>query len=44
MKPRWRKVLHDLVDNKGRTLLVVFSIAVQGLTIGRLVQKSQEQT
>ena len=34
MRPRWRKVLHDLWDNKGRTLLVVFSIAVGVLSIG----------
>src|SRR5512138_3716523 len=34
MKPRWRKVLHDLYDNKGRTLLVVFSIAVGIFSIG----------
>ena len=34
MKPRWRKVLHDLYDNKGRTLLVVFSIAVGVFSIG----------
>ena len=34
MKPRWRKVLHDLVDNMGRTLLVVFSIAVGVFSIG----------
>src|SRR5512138_916640 len=34
MKPRWRKVLHDLIDNKGRTLLVVFSIAVGVFSIG----------
>jgi putative ABC transport system permease protein len=34
MKPRWRKVLHDLVDNKARTLLVVFSIAVGVFSIG----------
>jgi putative ABC transport system permease protein len=34
MKPRWRKVLHDLVDNIGRTLLVVFSIAVGVFSIG----------
>ena len=34
MKHRWRKVLHDLVDNKGRTLLVVFSIAVGVFSIG----------
>ena len=34
MRPRWRKVLHDLWDNKGRTLLVVFSIAVGVFSIG----------
>src|SRR5215207_1184604 len=34
MKPRWRKVFHDLLDNKGRTLLVVFSIAVGVFSIG----------
>ena len=34
MKPRWRKVLHDLFDNKARTLLVVFSIAVGVFSIG----------
>jgi putative ABC transport system permease protein len=34
MKPRWRKVLHDLMDNKARTLLVVFSIAVGVFSIG----------
>jgi len=34
MRPRWRKVLHDLFDNKGRTLLVVFSIAVGVFSIG----------
>lgn len=34
MKPRWRKVLHDLIDNKGRTLLVVLSIAVGVFSIG----------
>src|SRR5687768_10429056 len=34
MRPRWRKVLHDLIDNKGRTLLVVFSIAVGVFSIG----------
>src|SRR6266498_4582941 len=34
MKPRWRKVLHDLLDNKVRTLLVVFSIAVGVFSIG----------
>lgn len=34
MRPRWRKVLHDLWDNKARTLLVVFSIAVGVFSIG----------
>jgi len=34
MKPRWRKVFHDLIDNKARTLLVVFSIAVGVFSIG----------
>jgi putative ABC transport system permease protein len=34
MKPRWRKVIHDLLDNKGRTLLVVMSIAVGVFSIG----------
>jgi putative ABC transport system permease protein len=34
MRPRWRKILHDLWDNKARTLLVVFSIAVGVFSIG----------
>ena len=34
MKPRWRKVLHDLIDNKARTPLVVLSIAVGVFSIG----------
>ena len=34
MKPRWRKVFLDLFENKGRTLLVVFSIAVGVFSIG----------
>jgi putative ABC transport system permease protein len=34
MKPRWRKVIHDLFDNKARTLLVVFSIVVGVFSIG----------
>ena len=34
MRPRWRKVLHDLWDNKARTFLVVFSIAVGVFSIG----------
>ena len=34
LRPRWRKVLHDLWDNKARTLLVVASIAVGVFAIG----------
>jgi putative ABC transport system permease protein len=34
MKPRWRKVLLDLIENKGRTVLVVLSIAVGVFSIG----------
>src|SRR5689334_10441079 len=34
MKPRWRKVIHELLYNKGRTLLVAFSIAVGVFSIG----------
>jgi putative ABC transport system permease protein len=34
MRPRWRKVAHDLFDNVSRTLLVVFSIAVGVFSIG----------
>lgn len=34
MKPRWRKVLLDLYENKGRTALVVLSIAVGVFSIG----------
>lgn len=34
MRPRWRKVISDLVDNKARTILVVFSIAVGVFAIG----------
>ncbi len=33
-RPRWRKVAHDLVDNKLRTLLVVISIAVGVFAVG----------
>jgi len=36
MKPRWRKVIHDLLDNKARTLLVVLSIAVGVFSIGMI--------
>ncbi len=34
LRPRWRKVLHDLVDSRLRTALVVVSIAVGVLSIG----------
>jgi putative ABC transport system permease protein len=34
IRPRWRKVIHDLFDNKARTILVVFSIAVGVFSIG----------
>ncbi|MEA2007928.1 MAG: ABC transporter permease, partial [Chloroflexota bacterium] len=34
MRPRWRKVLSDLIDNKARTILVVLSIAVGVFAIG----------
>ncbi|MCC7117318.1 MAG: ABC transporter permease [Anaerolineales bacterium] len=34
MRPRWRKIFHDLWDNKARTLLVVLSIGVGVFSIG----------
>ncbi|NIQ97821.1 MAG: hypothetical protein GWN87_29405, partial [Desulfuromonadales bacterium] len=34
IRPRWRKVLADLWDNKMRTVLVVASIAVGVFAIG----------
>lgn len=34
MRPRWRKVFHDLLDNFTRTALVVLSIAVGVFSIG----------
>jgi putative ABC transport system permease protein len=37
MRPRWRKVLHDLWDSKSRTALVVFSIVVGVFSIGVIV-------
>ena len=37
MRPRWRKVLHDLVNNLSRTVLVVVSIAVGVFSIGVIV-------
>ena len=36
MRPRWRKVLSDLWDNKSRTLLVVLSIAVGVFAVGMI--------
>jgi putative ABC transport system permease protein len=33
-RPRWKKVLHDLVDSKSRTALVVVSIIVGVFSIG----------
>jgi putative ABC transport system permease protein len=36
MRPRWRKVLSDLWDNKARTLLVVLSIAVGVFAVGMI--------
>ena len=37
MRPRWRKVLHDLWDSKSRTALVVLSIVVGVFSIGVIV-------
>lgn len=37
MRPRWRKVFHDLINNLSRTMLVVFSIAVGVFSIGVIV-------
>lgn len=34
MRPRWQKVLSDLIDNKARSILVIFSIAVGVFAIG----------
>ena len=36
MRPRWQKVFSDLLDNKLRTALVVFSIAVGVFAIGMI--------
>lgn len=36
-KPRWRKVLADLGDNKTRTLLVISSIAVGVFSLGMIM-------
>ena len=37
MRPRWRKVFHDLTGNLSRTALVVVSIAVGVFSIGMIV-------
>jgi putative ABC transport system permease protein len=37
MRPRWRKVLSDLIGNLGRSILVVLSIAVGLFAIGILI-------
>jgi putative ABC transport system permease protein len=34
IQPRWRKVLHDLWDNKTRSLLVILTIAVGVFAVG----------
>jgi len=36
IRPRWQKVISDLWDNKVRTLLVVFSIAVGVFAVGMI--------
>jgi len=36
MRPRWRKVFLDLIDNKLRTVLVVLSIAVGVFAVGMI--------
>ncbi len=36
IRPRWRKVLSDLWDNKGRTFLVIISIAVGVFSVGMI--------
>lgn len=37
LRPRWRKVIRDLWLNKGRTLLVVLSIAVGVFAVGTIL-------
>ncbi|MEM7331629.1 MAG: FtsX-like permease family protein [Chloroflexota bacterium] len=37
IRPRWRKVLRDLLGNKVRTMLVVFSIGIGVFAIGMIV-------
>jgi putative ABC transport system permease protein len=36
LRPRWKKVLSDLWDNKLRTILVVASIAVGVFSVGMI--------
>jgi len=36
-RPRWRKVVSDLWDNKARTLLVIASIAIGVFAVGMIV-------
>ncbi len=36
LKPRWRKVLADLWENKSRTILVVLSIAIGVFAVGMI--------
>ena len=36
LRPRWRKVLADLWDNKMRTVMVVASIAVGAFAVGTI--------
>jgi len=41
LRPRWRKVLADLWDNRARSLLVIASIAVGAFALGTIVGSSQ---
>ena len=36
MKPRWRKVIRDLISNRTRTILVVLSIAIGVFAVGMI--------
>ncbi len=38
MRPRWRKILRDLLGYRSRTLLVVVSIAVGALAVGMIIE------
>ncbi len=49
LAPRWKKVIRDLWDNKSRTLLIVFSVAIGvfafgGLFIARAVATTSQLT